>query len=355
VGVPGEDYQESGPDAGVVFVFMGSPEGLADPALIHQNPHGDNEASDLFGTALAAGDFNGDGFDDLAISATEAAFEDFGANAGWILVANGSPEGLGDSYFLDQEPAGAIEAEDRFGSSMAVGDFNADGFADLAAGAPGEDYQDSGPDAGVVFVFSGGSNGLGEPYIIDQNPLGANEAGDAFGTALASGDFNGDGSDDLAISAMEAAYEDYGANAGWIYIANGSSDGLGDSYFIDQSPAGDNEAEDAFGASLAAGDFNGDGIDDLASGAPGEDYGGSGPGTGVAFLLTGSTEGLGSPSFIHQEPYGSNESGDHFGSVLAAGDFNGDGLDELAIGTPNETYEDVGTNVGWVLIACAQP
>jgi len=353
VGVPGEDYQESGPDAGVVFVFTGSPDGLAVAALIHQNPHGDNEGGDLFGTALAAGDFNGDGIDDLAISAMEAAFEDFGANVGWIYIANGSPEGLGDSYFIDQNPAGANEAEDRFGSSLAVGDFNADGIDDLAVGAPGEDFQDSGPDAGVVFVFSGGTNGLEQPYTVDQDPHGANEAGDLFGTALAAGDLNGDGTDDIAIGVMEQAFEDYGANAGWIYIANGSSDGLGDSSFIDQTPAGANEAEDKFGASLAVGDFNSDGIADLAAGAPGEDYDGSGPGAGVAFVFTGSSEGVGDPYFIHQEPFGSNESGDHFGAALAAGDFNGDGLDELAIGAPNETYEDVGTNVGWVLITCS--
>jgi len=72
----------------------------------------------------------------------------------------------------------------------------------------------------------------------------------------------------------------------------------------------------------------------------------------VAFIFPGSPEGAGDPHFIHQEPFGNNESGDHFASALTAGDFNGDGFDELAIGIPNETYEDIGANVGWVLVNC---
>ena len=86
--------------------------------------------------------------------------------------------------------------------------------------------------------------------------------------------------------------------------------------------------------------------------SPGENYRDSGPNAGVVFVFTGSSEGVGNPYFIHQEPIDRNESGDHFGTVIAAGDFNGDGLDELATGIPLETLDNIGPNVGWVLIAC---
>jgi FG-GAP repeat len=108
------------------------------------------------------------------------------------------------------------------------------------------------------------------------------------------------------------------------------------------------EAGDRFGGALAAGDFDGDGILDLAIGAPGEEINGMAA-AGAVFVVYGSVDGLGagprSPLLIHQDVdgvEGAAEAGDGFGSVLVAGDINGDGNDELIVGIPSE---DVGAVV----------
>ena len=90
---------------------------------------------------------------------------------------------------------------DRFGESLASGDFNGDGVVDLAVGAPG-DHPDNDPLSGVAYPFrgSGGGPTAGRFRRLEQTTLGgANEAGDELGAAVASGDFNGDGKDDLAV------------------------------------------------------------------------------------------------------------------------------------------------------------
>jgi hypothetical protein len=98
------------------------------------------------------------------------------------------------------------------------------------------------------------------------------------------------------------------------------------------------ESGDRFGSALVAGDFNGIGKDDLAVGMPGEDFGGA-TDTGIVVVLFGSSQGLLPASWerLGQKRVGGiDESGDQFGLALAAGDFNGDGKDDLAIGTPLE-------------------
>jgi len=307
------------------------------------NGLGTNEAGDKFGAVVATGDFNNDGFTDLAVGAPgEAPGAD--PKSGTVFIFNGIADGdlgkLGPAQGLTQEGLGANEAGDKFGTALATGDFNRDGFTDLAVGAPGEAIGST--QSGAIFIFNGSPSGLQPAQGLDQRAMGANEAGDKFGAALATGDFNRDGFIDLAVGAPGEAIGSI--QSGAIFIFNGSSSGLQPAQGLDQEGLGANEAGDKFGTALTAGDFNGDGFKDLAVGAPGEAPG-SDPKSGYIFIFNGSSSGLQPAQGLDQAGLGANEAGDKFGTALTAGDFNGDGFIDLAVGAPGEAIGSIQSGV----------
>ena len=370
IGIPFRDVAFGGgtvDDAGAVLVLYGGPGGIAlgGQQLWHQGANsvaGVPEDSDWFGAALAAGDFNSDGFADLAISVYG---EDVGAisGAGAVNVIYGSPSGLSptfapiDDQIWTQGDLGLTpdEAGDSFGRSLAAGDFDGDGIDDLAVGAPGEDVGAI-AGAGAVTAIYGTGLGLAATgaQIFTQNDLipGSAEPGDLFGSALAVGDFGGDGYDDLAIG---SPWEDAEAGfviprVGAVHLVSGEPGGLNPLAFsfLDRSDVdGTVAAEDQFGASLAAGDFDGDGRDDLVVGAPGVDVSGIDE-AGAAFVFAGQDDAeplydltLSQAGSVPGAP----EVDDHFAASLATGDFDGNGFDELAVGVPEESAggaEDAG-------------
>jgi hypothetical protein len=293
-------------------------------------------------------DFNGDGYADMAmpVSGEKIGQAKF---AGAVNVIYGTAGGLdkAGNQFWHQDSNGladSAEVNDYFADALAWGDFNNDGYSDLAVGAPGEDTK-----AGAVQVIYGSSAGLAsannQVWRQGANGLaGVPETYEYFGWALAVGDFNGDHYDDLAVSAPDQTVNG-DAYAGAVHIILGSGSGLtgtGNQYWTQDSDGLDNAASeygDGFGNTLAAGDFNGDGKDDLAIGVPFENF--AVINCGAINILYGADGGLTAAGnqFMSQDSAGlagAEQEDDYFGWSLAAGDFNGDGRDDLAVGSDGE-------------------
>jgi FG-GAP repeat len=260
------------------------------------------------------------------------------------------------SLLVGVPPAAAAPDPARRAEQAARVDFNDDGFADLAVGAPGEDIGAAG-DAGAVNVLYGSATGL-QPSL-DVLYQGAGGAGgaleddDQFGSAVAKGDFNGDGIFDLAVGAPGEAVGS-AVNAGAVNVLNGSGGGLTGGSLLTQPNA---EAGDLFGFSLAAGDFNGDGIFDLAVGVPGENVGSVGN-AGAVTVLFGSDTGLTSAGsqtlFQGGGVAGTAETSDAFGISVASGLLAGDDLADLVVGVPAEDIGATGS-AGAVNVLAGSP
>ena len=301
-------------------------------------------------------DFDGDGNEDVAVGVPgEVLGADLDAGAINVLYGAGAGlSGSGSQRFHQDTPGvgSAPEEFDRFGSALATGDFNGDGFDDLAVGAPGEAVG-AVQGAGAINVLFGSATGLtgtGSQLFTQASLGGGRTSGEfeSFGEALASGDLDGDGIDDLAIGVPFG-----NAETGSVHVLFGTTGGLTGGRatvtFTQDSPGlgSASESFDRFGGALATGDFDNSGVSDLAIGSPGESSGDI-FGAGAVHILFGQTTGItgaGSQFWVQNLPgFPSDpEISDEFGASFGAGDFNGDGFDDLAIGAP---FESVGTVQG---------
>ncbi len=300
VGVPDQDTS-AGPAAGIVNVFYGGPGALQLNSVQTiqagvDGVAGTPGAGDIMGTALATGDFDGDGIADLAIGAPGRTTGG-ASHAGEVLVLRGS-QGSGITTTGQQllseaglNGEGVAEPNAAFGHALAAGRFSHGGnclrvacFADLAIGVPlktvnGQTY------AGEVVVARGGVGSIqiygGTILTVSGGGL-APATGDQFGLVLAAGSvadspgFLGFRLADLAVGAPGRALED-GAK-GLVELFFGDAEGIGAGAPpepIDGRGLGMPRGPvDDWGMALAITDVDGDGIGDLVVGAPGATVGG---------------------------------------------------------------------------------
>ena len=375
IGATGERFGDAIRTGAVTILFGDSNKLFTESILLHQGMPtiaGDNEPNDRFGSRTTFGDFNGDGLDDLVITAPHKDVNGI-ENAGMIWVLPGLPQGMGIinsaksfdlSMFITDD---AISSGDHWGEMIASGDFNGDGYGDIAISSPNVNTCDDDTDtlieylygpsnqmcdkenAGLVVILYGSKTGLDSTtyQVINQGTKGipdASENNDNWGLSLAEGDFNGDQISDLAVGAPGEKYGLF-ASSGAVTIIYGSDEGLNpqtskrlhqDTHRI----PGRNEENDQWGSTLISGDFSEDGIDDLIVGSPNESIGEKQQ-SGSITILYGSIDGISShkSTRIHQGSFGiqdSNEAFDRWGSVLTTGDFNGDSKLDLVIGAPAE-------------------
>jgi hypothetical protein len=396
-------------EAGGVFVLPGTSSGLSlKEKVVSQSSSGvpgASESEDAFGYAVASADFDRDGYADLAVGQPGENVTDADDHAGAVTVVYGSKTGL------DTHRSAQLKLPDsrRLGTALVAADFTGDGYPDLAVGSPGEAYaeipeEDYAP-SGVVHVLRGGASGLtttGEIALLRKGGTGRSGFDLRFGSLLAAGDLNADGTADLVVGSEGDRFVDEGY-PGSVSVCLGKSGGpsgctqlLQETHFanmsalavgnvvgastsapeivvgsylyseedpglvnilrlgsgattvaerteIDEDSAGvpgAAEYDDAFGASLAVGDIDRDGHDDMVIGAPYEN-----DASGRVTVVRGGTDGYAkSGNYIYDQSTkgvpGTSEDDDEFGAAVTLIDHDDDGRLDLSVGAPGENTND---------------
>ncbi|MEV5436585.1 VCBS repeat-containing protein [Streptomyces sp. NPDC052682] len=388
-------YVNGKKDAGQLVVLYGTGTGVssAKRSVISQNTAGNPgtaETGDVFGAETAYADFNGDGYDDIAVS---SPLEDVGSDVdgGGVALLWGSANGITGTGVTLADPAPS--SHDRWGKSLAAGDFDGDGTADLAVGntstaiyvykggftASGTavkgrytikpDIQSGGPlnltagdvngDKRTDLVVDGFENDTDQGWntnFLVPGTDGGLSVGDArplkAGVITGIGDINGDGYGDIVTGMYWNKTDSDGvsfpeaSDGGKVWITYGAPSGVGSTTSVTQNTGnvpGTSEKNDYFGYELDLGDVNGDGFQDLVVGVAGENIG-SVTDAGALTVLYGSASGLntasGAQSFAQSSPGvpGEDEKGDMLGADVKLDDVTGDGRADLLAGS----YENTG-------------
>jgi hypothetical protein len=304
-------------DEGSVFVWYGRADSIKETVVTNLEM---NLPGSQFGWSVSgAGDVNGDGFGDVIISANNYDNGETGEGAAFIF--HGSAQGLA------AVPNMTLEGNQQYaslGSVASAGDVNGDGYGDVIVGMPL--YDNGVENTGKAWIFYGSSLGLGLGNLTETTLLGTQQ--DArFGSSVSSaGDVNKDGYGDIVIGEPEYDISNPYMDEGRAIIYYGAANGIN----LNTNPTIINGSTDGsyMGITVAGSiDANKDGFGDVLIGNPwytsGEDY------EGAVFIYYGSQSGVNTanPTILQ-----SNFAFAEMGQVANAGDINGDGFNDIAVG-----------------------
>ncbi len=364
-GAPNMD-PAAGVDAGGVFAWFGPlAAAVTNTSSADWRAFGDQAGERLGFSVATAGDVDGDGDDEILAGAPGWDFGASDADAGRALLWSGAPGGplpaIGSPGSASWEVQGrcCVILPHRLGTGVATGgDFNGDGYADVAIGVPGWNVY-----LGAIAIWFGGAAGLGPDGYVDVNATPDSDAdlfftkpeqdpwtglGEFWGAAIApAGDVNGDGYSDLVVGGCDAGCSaesvNVAADAGSMRLLYGFSPGIC-ANCTQAIVAFVELGGQSFGISVAAaGDVNGDGYSDVIVGEPRPNTGGDG---GHAYFYRGGPGGLdpeytdpataanAAPVEIGGAPPPIDPVEEWATSVAYIGDVDWDGYSEIVIGAP---------------------
>ncbi len=341
------DFLVGNEDEDTAFLILGG-EGVDGGELLGADAiFGASVGNVRLGAEVALADLDGDGLDDVVVSAPDDSTADATAGAVFVVSGDTATGEISVPAGADLEIFGPTVAASGYtstsyqkataGEGLAAGDLDGDGYADLLIGAPEDDSQDT--NAGAVYLVSGGTGALSSSISLDGPDaafIGEN-ANDQAGKAVHLGDLDGDGAAELFVAAPY--FEDLAgtlSNTGRLYIVDGGThSGAFDLSIASTATITGSGDSDELGWAVAVGDFDDDGSNDLVVGAPYADGNATDGGAVYGFLsasgLTGDSDATSGSDYAIQGDLNYLQ----MGWTIAARDFDGD-ADELFVGAPND-------------------